>query len=52
MADALIGEHWPKVQRLAAAVTEKQKFTGNGRFSGAEIRDLLGGNGRNGNSER
>jgi hypothetical protein len=50
MARKMIERHWGKVQKLAAAVVEKQKFTGNGRFSGAEIRDVLGGSGRNGNS--
>jgi hypothetical protein len=47
-ADAIIEKHWPKVQRLAAAITEKQKFTGNGVFSHAEIKQVLRGDGRNG----
>jgi hypothetical protein len=52
MADAMVERHWPKITRLAFAVTEKEKFTGNGRLSGAEIRDVLGGQGRDGSGGR
>jgi hypothetical protein len=45
LAQVMIENHLGKVQKLAAAVQEKQRFTGNGRFSGAEIRQVLGGNG-------
>jgi len=51
VASAMVERHWGKVERLAAAITEKQKFTGNGVFSGEEIRQVLGGNGRNGSGE-
>ena len=54
MSRTMIEQHWLKVEKLANAITEKQRFTGNGKFSRAEIRAvLLGSSGRNGsNGER
>jgi len=40
-ADVLVEKYWPHVQRLAFALREKEKFTGNGRLSGAEISNVL-----------
>ena len=54
MSRAMVEQHWLKVEKLANAITKKQRFTGNGKFSRAEIRAvLLGSSGRNGsNGER
>jgi hypothetical protein len=40
-AAVLVEKHWPKVQALAFALREKEKFTGNSRLNGAEIRAVL-----------
>jgi hypothetical protein len=40
--ELLVEKQWAQIQKLASALQEKQKFTGNGRFSGAEIKELLG----------
>jgi len=45
---AMVEKQWSKIQKLVAAITEKQRFTGNGVFSIAEIQQVFGGNGRNG----
>jgi hypothetical protein len=40
--ELMVGKEWGRIQKLADALLEKQKFTGNGRLSGAEIKELLG----------
>jgi hypothetical protein len=45
-ASKLVEQQWPQIHKVAFALLE------HGKLGDAEICDLLGGNGRNGNGER
>jgi hypothetical protein len=40
-AGLLIEAQWPQIEKLACALLEKQKFTGNGEMTGDEVTELL-----------